>query len=266
MTRKMLSEMTDRPRLDINAKANEKRGSRAQNLISDFWGRFGLGDKMTGLHVGPMTILTEEFDRWAYSVGLLPSVPPSTADKKSDEWMAHVQRRHQAASDVRKASTHPRVRDEQGMKPFTIAFGSAENAWTDEWGRIQHERVGVVTIREVHQQIAVGGAAEKVESIVKTKRRQLQHLMESADWSVLPEHERAIAEELSSDINMFEDQIHLSTRYIREKFQRLARKISNSVTNKVIVPVNGGIRTLLAPEEDLIDALDAELGNGAEGY
>lgn len=212
----------------VDKSANPRRGLTASEIAVKF-----AKDFPVGTHSDPTRISVEELDNWFCQNGLLV-LPPEGVSKKSDAWLGHLQRRHQCLRDLNKASTHPRMRD-YGVEPF-----------------IAKPRGGMIIIRPPHEQIVQCDVARKLDTVLTTKRTQLRYLMESADWSVLPEHERAIAEELGGEVDLMEANLRNHIDHIRSKFDRLAHKISSAVKRKEIVPQNGGIKAFIEADKTLV--------------
>src|SRR4051812_16127758 len=100
---------------DVSAKpwgeANPRRGANYETEAAAFVRAFPVGTTLTA----------EAFDGWAQDKGLLKV--PASAKKKSDAWLAHLQRRHQLRYSINTAGTHPRM-----DTPFIIeAVG--QNIW-----------------------------------------------------------------------------------------------------------------------------------------
>lgn len=202
-------------------KANEKRGHNYHPLALQFLKEFPIG-----------TVLSpEQFDSWAQHKGQLNV--PEKAQKKSDAWLAHLQRRHQLRYNINKAGTHPRMY-ESGSIAFTID-GAGPGTWE---------------VRAPHTAIGQHELPARIVSLTKTKRRQLAYLMQSADWSVLPPHERMIAEALYDDIDTFEKVVDLQSQQLTMKFEKLEGKIRRAMAQGQLQSTNGGISGLLeSPEE-----------------
>lgn len=170
-------------------------------------------------------------DRALAELGMLV-IPVEGTAKSDDAWMAHLQRRHIMVSRLNKAGTHPRMKD--GSVTFFIA---AEG--------------GKYYVRAPHEHISQGALPAKIESLLITKRKELRYLMESSDWSVLPIHERVFAEALDDDIENFEAQVHQATFFLTKKFDKLRLKLTASVKDGSLIPVNGGVKNFIAaPSSD----------------
>jgi hypothetical protein len=200
-------------------EANEKRG------LEKF------ADAIAFVREFPITtILTnEQFDEWAQRQGLLNS-PPPTALKRSDTWMAHLHRRHELRYRLNKAGSHPRLQ-ENGATPFSM----------DSLGR------GMYQVRAPHIAVAQSGLPRKVASLVKYKKIQLTYLMQSADWTQIPPHERAVAESIYDDIENFAALINLQADSLSNKLGKLRRRLEQIVP-KMISEI---------PSEDEMDENDS---------
>jgi hypothetical protein len=181
------------------------------------------------------TVLSPDaFDRWAHQRGLLNV--PIGAPKQADVWKAHLQRRHELKYRINRASTHPRM-TEFGVSPFTI-----EKAGRDAW-----------EVRAPHVAISQSRFTEQIVSLLVTKKRKLGYLMQSADWSVLPPHERAFAEALYDDIDGFGQMMDMQAGILHAKFAKLEAKIRRGLESGEMQPKNHGFQTILALERPAED-------------
>lgn len=196
-------------------ECNPLRGANHVDAAMAFVAEFPIGSILS----------PERFDDWAHKKGFLNV--PDGARKSSDAWLAHLQRRHQLHYNINKAATHRRM-----DVPFAVEF----------------VRNGMWEVRPPHISIAKTKITQRVESLLGTKRKQLDYLMQSADWNVLPPHERIFAESLYDDLDMYQQQIELHTRNLSNKFSKLESKIKRAVESGEIKPQNGGIRRLLGIE------------------
>lgn len=194
-------------------RANPARGAGYEDAARAFVVAFPVGSRLTA----------EEFDEWAQSGGLLPV--PRDADRKSDAWQAHLQRRHQLKYSINKAGSHPRMQPNAFIIE-TIAMGTLE-------------------VRSPYFAISRSTMLNKIDSLINTKRKQLAYLMQSADWSVLPPHERAMAESLYDDIDMLKQRMDLESEGLAHKFRKLEVKLRKAVESGVVRPANGGIKAIL---------------------
>lgn len=202
-------------------RANPRRGAGFEDAAIAFVHEFPIGGTLTA----------EQFDEWAMQVGLLK--PPASRAKQSDAWQAHLQRRHQLKYGINKASAHPRMNT-----PFIIeTVGS-----------------GVWEVRSPHFAISRSTMLDRIESLIKTRRQQLAYLMQSADWAILPPHERTVAESLYDDIEMLKQRMELESQGLANKFAKLERKLRKAVERGDIKPANGGIRAII-DDRDLDDTV-----------
>lgn len=199
-------------------KANPRRGANYEDRAREFVAAHPIGT----------TITAQEFDEWAWDNGYLPRLS-ADADKQSDAWKAHLQRRHELRTGLVRAGAHPRM-----DTPFTI----------------EHVAGGVYEICSPQVAISQTKMLARIESLTDRKRTQLRYLMQSADWSVLPAHERAFAEALFDDIEMFKDSLDLSIRSLDRKFDKLAHRLRKAVESGEIRPRNGGIKQIVDQTAD----------------
>lgn len=197
--------------------ANPRRGPH-QEVAAQFVAAYPVGSQLSA----------DEFDQWAQGAGHL-KVPVSVR-RNSDAWKAHLQRRHELKYRINQAGTHPRM-----PTPFIIeALGS-----------------GVWEVRSPHQAISKTKMFASLESLMSTKRKQLEYLMQSSDWNVLPPHERAFAEALFDDIEMFQSSISLSVDQLSRKFSKLEGRLRRAVQLGEIRP-GGGVRAITAEPDSAV--------------
>lgn len=195
-----------------------------------------LAVKLVADHPLGTELSSEKLDEWFAKHGEF-ILPPDGIDKKSDAWMAHLQRRHQTIKRVNKSSSHPRM-TEMGGTPFVIV-----------------SMTGKFLIRAPQEQIVRGEVPKKVLSLLLYKRTHLRYLMESADWSVLPAYERIFAESLERDLDLFEVHIRSSADSLSMKFAEIEGKLRRALATGEIVPKNGGIKKFLSPASETEDGV-----------
>jgi hypothetical protein len=185
------------------------------------------------------SILSKDaFDNWLAERRLL-ELPPADAPKNSDAWLGHLQRRHQIRSKINNTAMHPRMTNE-GSVPFRI------DPVSDFW-----------EIRAPHVAAERHGTAARVASLATTKRQQLAYLMQSADWTALPVHERIFAQEIFVDISNFEEDIRISATRVQDKLDRLSRRLQAAIDSGEIHP-RDGIRQLIMPRQAELDLTSEE--------
>src|SRR5262245_20815786 len=209
----------DHDEQDHYGEANPRRGANHVDTALAFIRDFPIGS----------TLSTEDFDRSGDKMRLF-SVPVGYP-KKSDTWLAHLQRRHQARYNINKAGAHPRMKD-LGSNAFVIEFVTAD----------------VYEVRSPEVAISKNQIAKSMDSLFRTKKKNLAHLLQSADWDLLPPHEKAFAESLWDDIAKCEQSINLETSHLAGKYEKLRSKLDRAVESGAIQPKNHGIRQLIAPE------------------
>ena len=160
---------------------------------------------VTDFPVG-MTLTTEQFDQWAHDHGYLNV--PFGAPRQSDVWKAHLMRRHELKAHLIRSGSHPRMAA-KGYTPFMISvFGK-----------------GVWEVRSPEAGIANDRTARKVQSLIRTRRKLLEYLLQSANWQMLPAYERAFAEAIAFDIDAFQRRVDLEADMLDAKFRQLRRKL-----------------------------------------
>lgn len=229
---------------------NDIQVSKSNALVKDVpaWGEAeesrGMGQHQSGKSYHQIALLfakafqigaeltPEIFDTWAHQNGYLNA--PENAPKKSDVWLAHLQRRHQLRYNINQAATHPRMY-ESGAVAFTIdAVGPAK--WE---------------VRAPQIAVTKEDLPGRILSLTKTKRKRLRYLMQSADWNALPPHERLLAETLFDDITRFEQLVDLECNGLSAKFFKLESKLRKAMEVGEIKSANGGIRGFIEPQKEV---------------
>ena len=129
--------------------ANPKRGLPREHFAIQFIQQFPAGS----------LLMMDDFDAWCEGQGLF--TVPRGVSKKSDAWLAHLQRRHQVKAGLNRALNHPR------MKVVGLEAASVE--------RISHGRLEVRPAKDL---ILRNSMAKSIESLTGTHRRQLQYAMQ----------------------------------------------------------------------------------------
>lgn len=202
-------------------QANKNRGIRFHDLAMAFVDKFPIGTALSDA----------QLDRWAAQQKQL-KVPPQGTSKDADAWLAHLQRRHQFRYSLNKAGAHPRM-TENGSTPFVVESVSQ----------------GVYEVRSPHDALHKQTMPQKVESLVRTKRKQLTYLMQSADWDQLPPAERIYAESLYDDIENFESRVDNEATMIDRKLEKLRSKLLIGIQSGRITPKNGGIKAMIEKKD-----------------
>jgi hypothetical protein len=193
-------------------KANPNRGANYIDDAMAFIKQFPIGSKLS----------PEAFDEWAQKRGALNV--PTGAPKQSDAWKAYLQRRHELRYGINRAATHPRMEP-----PFVIDAIS----------------FGLWEVRTPQMSISQNKILVGVQSLFNTRRRQLAYLMQSADWSALPVHERIFAENLYDQIDNFREDVERHANRLTLQFSRLESKLRTAIESGEVHCENGGIQRLL---------------------
>lgn len=175
-----------------------------------------------------VTLTNEQFDAWAFSHGFIEKLPAPDTDKKSDEWLAHLTRRNQLRTNLFKASTHPNMM-EAGSVCFVITMMGN----------------GAMIVEAPQTAIEKTEFATKLETLVCTKRRQLGYLMQSVDFTKLPPHQKALAENLYDELSDWNRVVQLQTELFDTRMHKLIRNIALGVKSGEIKPENHAIHALL---------------------
>jgi hypothetical protein len=204
--------------------ANPRRGAGYRDAAIDFIQLYPVGSTLTW----------DEFAQFAIENDLLDiaSLPTEEemADKQSNGWLAYLQRRHQARAKLNNACAHPAL----------IPYGGA---FTVEASK------GALVVRSTASALAESDAPQKIATLATTKRKKIEYLIQSTDWSLLPPHERALAESVRDDIDNFVALVDLQATQLQNKFTKLRHNISQLVKVGQVKPVNGGISGLLENDD-----------------
>jgi len=212
-------------------EANAKRGtSKMTQAAVRFVQAFPIGSELT----------PAQFDQWAHAQGYLRI--PMGAEKDSDAWLAHLQRRHQFRYKMNKAATHPRLRDEEGVTPFTL-----DAMKFDVW-----------RVRAPHDAAIKNRVIQRADTLMTTKRQQVDYLLQSADYKELPAYERMFADAMYEDLENFHAMIALQSEQLDKKFAKLQATLKHALETGTVVPRNHGIKALLAPEVPQADVTESD--------
>ena len=187
--------------------SNPIKGAKFRDHAVEFSKQWAIGSKLTW----------EEFSNWAQEQGLLDSVPEEGSDKQSDEWLAYLQRRHQVRMNINKAAEHSDMIGRGGAYSV-VASG------------------GALLVKSAASALATAKSADRIAQLATTKRKQLEHLYQSTDWSQIPSHEMAMAEGLMIDLTNWIEVINLQAKQHETKFSLLQGKIRKLVENGTLLP------------------------------
>lgn len=201
--------------------ANTRRGAGYRDAAIDF---------IVKWPVGSIIPWSDACD-WLYENGILDTPWPDTQDKTSDEWMAFLQRRHVALSRLNKASAHP------SLIPYGGAFFVASQGGN------------TLVVRSAIQQMVEGTIADKVGSVAILKRQQLEYLMQSVDWALLPPHLRLTVEDLKDQMDDWIERVALDATHMEQKLTKLSSRLGDMVKLGQIQPTNGGIAGLIGSDD-----------------
>ena len=141
--------------------ANPRRGAQYRDDAIEFAKLYPIGSTLTWDE-----FLDFAIDRGIIAIETLPT-EEEAADKQSNAWLAHLQRRHQVRASLNKASAHP------AMIPYGGAFTIEPSG-------------GGLVVRSTAQAIAASDAPSRIASLATSKRQKLEYLIQSTDWSQLP--------------------------------------------------------------------------------
>jgi hypothetical protein len=201
---KSQQQIVEQPDLHVDSpswgEANDRRGLAAVEIAIKF----------VKAHPIDTVLLISDFDAWAQHNGLLNV--PFGAPKQSDAWQAHCQRRHQLKTKINRSGIHPRLA-EMGSTPFSLDVVAP----------------GTYEVRSPQTSAMHASVNKKVDTLIRHKRRQLQYLMQSADWSNIPVHERVVAETVYDDINDYADVVTMQGKALDRKFARIQSNIQRAI-------------------------------------
>jgi hypothetical protein len=196
--------------------------------------KFPLGDKLTH----------EKFDDWAIRRDLLKE--PRSRSSDSDAWLAHLQRRHQVRYQINSAGLSPRMRDD-GHPTFVIQRTSSH----------------IYEVMAAHKAIITHDTARKVQSLARTKRKQVLKLMQGVNFDQLEPYMKAFVESLADEAMQFRDRIELEAELLHTKYVRLARRLEDLVAAGRLQPdPTIQLSLLLSPPEQTEEEDD---NDGDEG-
>ena len=198
--------------------AHTRRGRSFHEQAVQFVKDFPIGVSLTN----------EQFDKWAFDNGFIDRLPQEGVDKKSDEWLAHLTRRNQLRTNLFKASTHPNM-IEAGSVCFVITMMGN----------------GAMIVEPPQTALEKTEFASKLEGLVYTKRRQLGYLMQSVDFTKLPAHQKALAENLYDELSDWNRIVQLQTELFDTRMHKLIRNIALGVKSGEIHPENHAIHALI---------------------
>jgi hypothetical protein len=113
------------------------------------------------------------------------------------------------------AATHPRMND-MGCGAYHIA----------------PQRGGWFKVQPPHESLADRALTVRIAKHLDTKRRQLEYLLQSQDWTQLPPYERVLAEELYAEIDALQQRFELDATILNGKYLRGSQKIQRAMQDK----------------------------------
>jgi hypothetical protein len=204
--------------------ANPRRGESYHAHALDFAAHFPVGSELT----------QDAFAGWARSRGLLNTLPPLNAPKDSDEWLAHLQRRHTIRVALNSAASHPRMQ-EGDKEPFFV------HSIADNTLKVDRADASFNTF--------AGKVPGRQQSLFKRQKKQLRYLRESVDFDQLLPVVQLQVDQIAGMIDDFESEFDVKARNLSRRFETLQHNIQLQVERGELVPKNGGIKQLLAPSE-----------------
>lgn len=217
-----MSTIFDNPEVTANPNlkpANPFRGAGARELAAEFGRLYPIGAELT----------TQEFDE--YSVAFLGVAPAASTEKGSDGWLAFLQRRHQAKSNLNNAACHPDLLVQHGVTPYFIRQNGAN-------------LLSVVSPADAATKTGKDSIMYQLATLTDTKQRRLRYLIQSVDFENLPSGEQVNVAMLAEHIEDFKTRIDREIEDLDRKFNRVRSTIKRLVSDGHIRPQNGGILAL----------------------
>lgn len=202
-------------------KANPRRGLGFVDEAVTFGRRHPLG----------MSISEEVLDAFAQEHGRY--VAPAETDKHSDAWVATTKRRHIYKEGLNKAASHPRM----------LTFGISPYALKAMPG-------GGYRVMSPHDSVLEYDLCMKTVSLVLTKKKQLNYLLQAYPWHENPERAMDL-ENLYDDVQGLETSVIEQAARLSRKFDRLAAKF------RLTLPPPEILQGYLEGPEDSPEADDA---------
>lgn len=153
--------------------------------------------------------------------------------KSTPEWKAHVNERNALKQRLENASVHSDM--QSGPGAFSIRIHQAGHS---------------LTLVPVMEALVENQATNKVTNLVLDHRMKLARLIQSADWSVLPAHERIFAEELFGAIDDYAASIRDGGFRLNNRFIRLKSRLDSSMRSGELVPANGALKALVYGDDE----------------
>lgn len=222
MTAYVMQIQNDQSRNDIG-NSHPKLGASYHESACAFIKQFPIGTMMT----------VQDFDAWVIEHGM--AAPPTSTEKNSEGWLAFLQRRFQAKTNLNKAGAHERM-THAGLSPFCIyQLGQ---------GRLE--------IRKPFDAVMSGRMAQEVNTLVNTKYRRVKQLIQSIDLQELPPANQVMVMNLATNIEDFKNRVNYETDQLNTKYQRLRDDLRRLVMIGAVQTKNGGIKALTeeSGEED----------------
>jgi hypothetical protein len=208
------------------ATVSPNRGLKWTDHAVDFGRTFKPEDEVT-----TGTELTQDqFCEWAFKRQLLPSLPPEDCPKDSDEWLAHLQRRHIVRQTLNNAASHPRMRD-YGVEPFHVHSIATNTLKVDSTSD--------------SFQLAAAKVPTRQKSLFRRQKLQLKHLKESVDYTLLPPICQLQVDQIAGMLDDFDSEFAVKANNLERRFHALQHNIKLQVERGEITPKNGGIAGLL---------------------
>lgn len=195
-------------------------GLKYDQLASRFLDTFPLGKQLS----------TARFDAWAEAEGLYKVQPaPAPNEKMTVERLAMLQERHIWRNRLHTASIHPR-RNESPGGPFAVEHVKGTK--------------DMLEVRAPYLAIAQNETPRLAFSSIVSKETYIVRLIESQDWSQLPETQRTMGMILLNGIQSYISRAEFENRMLEGQFEQYRRSLADGVKSGQIQPVNSALKAL----------------------
>ena len=194
--------------------------------------------------VGSDPIQMGAFD--AFIIEHMGVIPPASLDRSSDGWLAFLQRRQIAKQNLNRAAAHPRMRD-HGMAPYYISvFGH-----------------GMLRVLPAVEAIASDNSANKIQSLVVSRKRRVDYLLQSVDFGELPPSMQIKAALLDKAMRYYIKDQETAADRLNEAYEELRGGVTALIASNSVTPTNGGIAAIIdETNDDTDDDADDESADG----
>lgn len=174
------------------------------------------------------TLTTDDFDDWAQKKGYLNV--PTGALKKSDAWLAHLQRRHQLKYNINKAASHPRMLDiSEGVTPFYI-----DSPTQGEW-----------VVRAIHFQVLKNELPKRLQGLIGNTFRNFKYLMQGTDYNNLPDYLRTLVDLWGDEVDAFRERTGFELNLLENRATKIQQQLRKGIELGKIKSSDGSLNRFL---------------------